>query len=193
MFVTATSAGFIPLLLPSVLVAPAVTIVYATVPSTAKSSTPVTVTVCAAFQLAGVNVTEAGATVPSVRSLDESPIVTFAVGWVRSTTVNVAVPPDSVVVRPEVGATAIPAVSLSVFVTATSAACIPLYLPSVLVAAALTSEHATVPSTAKSSTPVTVTVCAVFQFPGVNVREAGATVPSVRSLDEFPIVTFAVG
>ena len=90
------------------------------------SSTPVTVTVCAVLQLPGVKVREAGATVPSVRSLEESPIVTFAVGWVSSTTVKVAVPPDSVVVRPDVGATVNPAVSLSVFVTATSAALKPL-------------------------------------------------------------------
>ena len=34
-----------------------------------------------------------------------------------------------------------------------------------------------------SSTPVTVTVCATFQFALVNVRLAGATVPSVVSLE----------
>ncbi len=66
-------------------------------------------------------------------------------------------------------------------------------MPSVLVAAAVTIVYATAPSTPKSSTPVTVTVCAVFQFPDVNVTDAGATVPSVKSLDESPIVTFAVG
>ena len=88
------------------LVAGAVTIVYATFPSATKSFTPVTVTVCAVFQFPDVNVTDPGATVPSVKSLDESPIVTFAVGWLVSTTVNVAVPPPSVV-APDSGVTVI--------------------------------------------------------------------------------------
>ena len=48
-------------------------------------------------------------------------MVTSAVGWVLSTTVKVAVPPASVVVRPDVGVTVMPAASLSVLVTATSA------------------------------------------------------------------------
>ena len=52
------------------------------------SSTPVTVTVCAVFQLAGVKVSDAGATVPSVVSLLESAIVTLAVGWLVSTAVK---------------------------------------------------------------------------------------------------------
>src|SRR5258706_471251 len=49
-------------------------------------------------------------------------MVTFAVGWLLSTTVNVAVPPASVVVNPEVGEMVTPAVSLSVLLTDTSAA-----------------------------------------------------------------------
>ena len=76
-----------------------------------------TVTVCGTFQLAAVKVRLAGATVPSVVSLEVRPMVTSAVGWVLSTTVKVAVPPASVVVRPEVGVTVMPAVSLSVLVT----------------------------------------------------------------------------
>ena len=50
-------------------------------------------------------------------SLSCRPIVTSAVGCASSTTVNVAVPPASVVTRPLVGVTVIPAVSLSVLVT----------------------------------------------------------------------------
>ena len=84
------------------------------------------VTVCGVFQFAGVNVRLAGLTAPSVTSLVLRPMVTSAVGWVVSTTVNVAVPPASVVVRPDVGVTVMPAASLSVLVTATSAALIPL-------------------------------------------------------------------
>src|SRR5437867_2196113 len=91
-------------------------------PSTIGSSTPVTVTVCATFQFAVVKIGRAAGRVSSVRSLDDNPIVTYAVGWLGRTTVNVAVPPPSVVVSPDVGLTVIPATSLSVFVTDTSAA-----------------------------------------------------------------------
>ena len=66
-----------------------------------------TVTVCATFQFAVVKVTLAG-TVPSVGSLELSPIVTSAVGCDVSTTVKVAVPPASVVVSPEIGVTVTP-------------------------------------------------------------------------------------
>src|SRR5437773_503431 len=89
-------------------------------PSTIASSTPVTVTVCATLHFPTLHATDPGATVPSVKSLDDNPIETFAVGWVFRTTVNVAVPPASVVVRPAVGFTVIPATSLSLFVTDTS-------------------------------------------------------------------------
>ncbi len=106
--------------------AAAVTIVYAIVPSTIVSSTPVTVTVCAEFQFAAVNINDVGATVPSAVLSEESAIVTSAVGSVLSTTVKVAVPPASVVLNPDVGVTVIPAVSSSVFSTDTSAAFIPL-------------------------------------------------------------------
>jgi len=60
-------------------------------------------------------------TVPSVVLLLVNGIVTSAVGCVFNLTVNVAVPPASLVVNPVVGLTVIPAFSLSVLVTATSA------------------------------------------------------------------------
>ena len=88
-------------------------------PSSAKSSTPVTVTVRGVFQLPVVNVRLAGLTVPSVVSLEVRPMVTSAVGCDANTTVKVAVPPASVVVRPKVGVTVMPASSLSVLVTET--------------------------------------------------------------------------
>ena len=94
---------------------------YATAPST-KSSTPVTVTVCGVFQLPDVNVTLDGLTVPSAVFELLRPTVTFAVGCDVSTTVNVAVPPASVVVSPLVGVTVMPAASLSVLLTLTSLA-----------------------------------------------------------------------
>ena len=51
---------------------------------------------------------------------------------------KVAVPPASVVVRPDVGLTVMPAASLSVLVTATSAGVDPVVDQSVLFAAAVT-------------------------------------------------------
>ncbi len=83
------------------------------------------VTTCGKFQFAGVNVSEVGATVPSVTSLELSDIVTSLVGCVFSTTVKIAVCPASLVTRPLVGVTVIPTVSSSTFVTATSAALYP--------------------------------------------------------------------
>ena len=88
-------------------------------PSSTTSLTPVTVTVRGVFQLAAVNVRLDTLTVPSVVSLELRPIVTSAVGCDVNTTVNVAVPPASVVVRPKVGVTVMPAASLSVLVTET--------------------------------------------------------------------------
>ncbi len=90
------------------------------------SSTPVTVTVCATFQFAGVNVRLVGATEPSAPFPDETGTATSATGWLVSTTVNVAVPPASVVTRPATGDTVMPATSLSSFVTETSVAFWPL-------------------------------------------------------------------
>ncbi len=78
-----------------------------------------TVTVWGTYQLAVLKVTLPGETVPSLRLLEETATVTLSVGWLSSTMVNSAVPPASVVTRPAVGATLIPAVSSSMFVTAT--------------------------------------------------------------------------
>src|SRR5262245_58667803 len=91
-------------------------------PSSRLSFKPVTVTVCAASQLAAVNVSDDGETVPSVVSFELTPTVTSAVGCAVSTTLNVAVPPASVVANPDVGETVNPDTSSSVFDTLTSAA-----------------------------------------------------------------------
>src|SRR5260221_283916 len=74
-------------------------------PSTLGSSTPVTVTVCATFQLALVNVSAHGSTPPSDRSRLVNPTVTFTMGWLVSPTLNFAFPSPSVVVSPQVGFT----------------------------------------------------------------------------------------
>ena len=86
-------------------------------PSSMASSTPVTVTVCGTFQLAGGEGQRGrrDGALGGVAGAD-SAMVTSAVGCVFSTTVKVAVPPASVVTRPEVGVTVIPAASLSVLV-----------------------------------------------------------------------------
>ena len=88
-------------------------------PSTRLSFTPVTVTVCGTFQLPTVNTRLDLLTVPSVGSPEEMPTVTSASGCDMSTTVKPALPPASVVVRPDTGVTLTPAVSSSVMVAVT--------------------------------------------------------------------------
>ncbi len=85
-----------------------------------------TVTVCAVLQLAAVKVRLAGETVPSPVSLLTIGSVTLAVGWLVNTTVKLAVPPASVVIRPLVGLTVMSALSSSTLVTSTSAGSRPL-------------------------------------------------------------------
>ena len=53
--------------------------------------------------------------------------------------------------------------------------------------------YSTSPSSNVSSSPVTVTVCAVAQLLDVKVSAAGLTVPSVGSPLSTPMVTFASG
>ena len=86
------------------------------------SSWPVTVTVCAAAQLVGVNVRVAESTIASPVSLLATATVTSAVGSLDSATVNESAPPASVVtVSPPLSTTARPAVSSSVMVSAAPA------------------------------------------------------------------------
>src|SRR4051812_39320531 len=49
------------------------------------------------------------------------------------------------------------------------------------------------PSSTKSSTPMIVTVCGVFQFAVVKVKLDVETVPSATLLEEIPTTTFEVG
>ncbi len=91
-------------------------------PSIWLSSTPLTVTVCGVLQLAVVKVSEPADTPPSVASETDRPTVTLAVGALRSTTENVAVPPPSVVVSPLSGVTTKPA---TLIVTVSVSLCAP--------------------------------------------------------------------
>src|SRR5688572_13226764 len=121
MFVTSTSGGLSPEYAGSRLTAAPVTIENTMLPSETVSLIPVTVTVCGMNQSAGVNVTLVGCTVPSVVSLLVNDTVTFAIGAVLSTMVNVSVSWNSETSTPVSGSIVKPAMSSSVFVTVTSA------------------------------------------------------------------------
>src|SRR5438874_39331 len=83
-------------------------------PSSTESFTPVMVTVCGVFQLVWSKKRKAGETVPSVVSLDERLKITLfpPPGLLSRTAVKVAVPPASVVTRPDVGLIVMPAARL---------------------------------------------------------------------------------
>jgi hypothetical protein len=81
-----------------------------------------------------VNTSSDTLAVPSPASLLATGIVTSVVGSLVSTTSNDAVAPASLVVRPAVGVTVMPAASSSVLITATSAGSMPAKLASLLVA-----------------------------------------------------------
>ncbi len=119
-FVNVRSAGLMRSYFTSALVAGPIETVKGWGPSATRSSTPVTVTVCGAFQSAAVKVRLAGETTPSAVLLDASGIVTSAVGCDPSTTVNVTDVPASDVEVPLGVPTVIPATSLSVFVNGRS-------------------------------------------------------------------------
>jgi len=76
-----------------------------------------------------VNTRLVGETLPSVASILLKFIVTSALGMVSNETVNVAVPPFSLVVKPLIGLTVMPAgmnTSLSVFIIVTSSGLMPM-------------------------------------------------------------------
>ena len=87
-------------------------------PSTASSSTPVTVTVCGVSQSVAVNVRLAGFTVASPVSLLDISRTTSVLASALSTTVKVSVPPVSLTVAFDLD-TVKPVSSSSVVVTLT--------------------------------------------------------------------------
>ncbi len=87
-------------------------------PSTRSSFAPVTVTVCAVFQLAAVKVRVVALRLPSVASRPVRVTVTSAVGWELSLTVKLSVLPLSLVVSVALLRVR-PALSLSSLVTFT--------------------------------------------------------------------------
>ena len=145
-----------------------------------------TVTVCAVFQPLVPNVrlnVALPATPLAVTALASLALSTLTVtvppGCVANTTVNVAPVVACSVTLTDVGSTVTPAVSSSRVVT-----CVPVCVASPVYASPATpsgsrwTAYVWSPSSRSSSTPVTVTVCAVFQLPVPNVRLAGAAVPS---------------
>ena len=84
-----------------------------------------TVTNCGALQLVGVKVKLETFKVPSEVSLLLRPMVTSAVGCELSTMEKESCPPASVVVKPLVGLTVIPALSSSTLITETLAGSMP--------------------------------------------------------------------
>jgi hypothetical protein len=124
---------------------------YAIGPSVTVSFTPVTVAVCATFQFAAVKVKLAGATVPSPVFELARGIVTLAVGWLVSFTVNVADVRFSLVC-PEIADTVNPATSLSAMFTVAVDGLITVYVGAAGVKVTIT---VWVGSTMKSSITVT--------------------------------------
>ena len=163
------------------------------VPSTKLSSTPVTVTVCGVFQLAFVKVNGVF-TVVSPVSLEVTVRTTFDAGWAVRTTVNVSVVPVSATaVDPPVSVTVNPATSSSVVVAVTVwSATGSKSLSELASSTTIVIVELMFPSMILSSTPVTVTVCAVFQFNGVNVRGV-FTVASPVSLEVMVRTTSDAG
>ena len=168
-------------------------IVEVIVPSTRSSSAPVTVTVCGVSQFAGVKVTLAG-TVASPVSSDVIVRTTSDVGCASSTTVNMSVVPDSSTsVAASVSSIVNPGVSSSDVSTETVwSATLSKSSSELASIIEITVDEVTVPSIMSSSIPVTVTVCAVSQFEGVNVNVL-VVVASDVSFDATDITTSEVG
>src|SRR5688500_6361465 len=83
--------------------------------------------------------------------------------------------------------------SSSVLVTVTSAGLSVLYCVSLLLAGAVTIVYERLPSSSRSSTPLTVTDCGTSQLPGVKGSCDWTTAPSVESEAALPPATAAVG
>ena len=157
-------------------------------PSVAVSSTPVMVTVREVDQFDDVNDIDVGNTVASAVLAEDAMRMTFEVGWVSSTTVNVPVEPASVTVT-VVPDKVYPAVSSSNVVAVkvwsaneSNASSLEASTERVIVVPWL-------PSSIESSTLATVTLWGVDQFDDVNVSVAGDTVTSPSSKDETEITT----
>ena len=172
-----------------------IVIVVSTVPSTRKSSTPVTVTVCAVSQLLVVKVSEL-VTLTSVSSSVEMSRTTSVSGCASRTTVNVSVLPDSSTsVAASVSVTVNSGMSSSVVVTATissSSGSNPsseLASSTLMMTLVVWSPSISTPSL----TPVTVIVWGTFQSAGVKLIDARSTEASPLSSDVMVKATSEAG
>ncbi len=150
-------------------------------PSTHASSTAVTVSGFGTLQSVEVNVRELGLTVASAVSTLLIFNTTGLVGWDVRTTLNRYWPPPSVASRGLRSATTKPTGSLSVVVTSTVSLS-PKKWPSEPAATDTATLLCRSGSCTRLSTPVTDTVCRVFQPLGANVSVAESTVAAVGSL-----------
>ncbi len=162
-------------------------------PSASLSSTPVAVTTCSVDQLSVVKVSVAGATVASPVSELVTESTTSVAGCASSTAVNVVVEPASVTAASALD-TVNPAVSSSVVITDTSTSIAP--------SKALSDDPSTVatitvddcsPSSSRSSTPMSATVCSVDQSVLVKVSVEGQAITSPASLLVTESTTSDVG
>ena len=110
-------------------------------PSTTSSSSPVTVTSWALFQVSGVNVSSVTSVEASSEPARSTVMVTGEVGSVLSTTDTTSTEPASdTTVDPSLCETVTPAVSSSVVVTSTTRASMASYLLSALAGVKVTVE-----------------------------------------------------
>ncbi|MBA7684318.1 hypothetical protein ES703_92711 [subsurface metagenome] len=191
-----TSAGsIVPLYAGSAEAVSPSNIINGWLPSATRSSTPVTVTVCGMDQLAFVKVitpesaVNGAVIVPSVLSPVDTFIVTSDVGCVPSTTSKeLDVPLSDISIAEPAFTNTLAGPSSSTFVKLTSTGSIvPSYAGSVEAVIPSNIINDWLPSAARSSTPVTVTVCGMSQFPFVKVitpesaANGAVIVPSVLS------------
>ena len=172
-----------------------IVIVVSTVPSIRKSSTPVTVTVCAVSQLLVVKVSEL-VTLTSVSSSVEMSRTTSVSGCASRTTVNVSVLPDSSTsVAASVSVTVNSGMSSSVVVTVTIWSSSGSNPSSELASSTLmTTLVVWSPSISTPSlTPVTVIVWGTFQSAGVKLMDARSTEASPLSSDVMVKATSEAG
>ena len=164
-------------------------------PSVRASSIPVTVTDCATFQLPGEKVRLVGVASTSPGSSLAIVSTTSERGSASRTTLKMScVPVSDTVVEPPGSVIEKPATSSSVVVTVTvwfaSASNASSEEPALT---EMVMVDAWLPSSTRSSTPVTVTVCGVFQSPGVKMMLDTSTTTSPGSPEVMFSTTLETG
>ena len=152
-------------------------------------------TVCAVFHAAAANVRLVGAGVPSVRPPTAGLVadtVTAALGVLSNATVNVAVPPASVVLPDAVPRSSPPSSSVTCTVTSTAASVVGYAAVSPVPLTRCASVTVSL-SVSASFRAAAVTVCAVFHVVAVNVSAVGAASTASVALLVTRTVTAPLG